>query len=175
MISEPESGGEKEALIYSFAPICDEKSRILILGTMASPASLRCGMYYGHPRNAFWRIISGICGEPEPGTNDEKRALLLRNGIALWDTLRSCRRRGALDNDIESEQPNDVPSLLRRCPAIKAVFLNGGAAYGYYKKYFSRSVALEFFRLPSTSPANARMRAEEKAAAWREATEKYLG
>lgn len=162
-----------DGMLYSFAPICDRRSRVLVLGTMASPASLRQGMYYGHPRNAFWQIVAELCGETKPVTNDEKRALLLRRGVALWDTLRSCRREGALDSDIRSAQPNDISSLLAACPDIKAVFLNGGAAYAYYKRYFAAEVKLPYYKMPSTSPANAAGGYTAKFTAW-QALKPYL-
>lgn len=44
--------GEAETLL-SFAPIYDKNSKILILGTMPSPASLKAGMYYSHQNNNF--------------------------------------------------------------------------------------------------------------------------
>lgn len=152
--------------IHSFAPIGDARSRLLILGTMASPASLRAGMYYGHPQNAFWRILAELTGEPLPTDNAQKRALLLRHGIALWDTLACCERPGAADSAIRHEQPNDIPGLLSRCPGIQAVFLNGAAAYGYYRKYQAEQISLPYVRLPSTSPANARGGYARKLAGW---------
>lgn len=158
---------EFDFAIHSFAPIGDARSRLLILGTMASPASLRAGMYYGHPQNAFWRILAELTGEPRPQDNAQKRALLLRHGIALWDTLESCERPGAADSAIRHERPNDVSALLRRCPHIRAVFLNGAAADGYYRKYHASGIRLPYFRLPSTSPANARGGYAAKLAAWR--------
>lgn len=153
-------------VIRSFSPIYDENARVLILGTMASPASLRAGMYYGHPRNAFWRILADLTGDPLPADNNRKRALLLRHGIALWDTLEQCERPGAADGNIRREKPNDVAGLVRRCPGLRAVFLNGSAAYGYYLRYHAGHIPLPFYRLPSTSPANARGGYECKREAW---------
>jgi hypoxanthine-DNA glycosylase len=159
-----------EHLVYSFDPICNESSRVLILGTMASPASLRAGMYYAHPRNAFWRILSELTGDELPASNEAKRIFLLRHGIALWDTLKYCEREGAADSAIRREMPNDIVSLLIACPRIKAVFLNGGAAYGYYQKYHAGQIELPFNRLPSTSPANARGGLLSKIVAWQAVT-----
>ena len=157
----------QNTLIHSFQPIFDENSRVLILGTMASPASLCAGMYYAHPQNAFWRILSELTGDVLPRSNEAKRAFLLHYGVALWDTLLACEREGAQDSNIRSEIPNDVQSLLARCPKISAVFLNGAAAYGYYKKYQVPNIPLPFYRLPSTSPANARGGFAAKLEAWR--------
>lgn len=152
--------------IYSFEPICDENSKVLILGTMPSPASLKAGMYYSHPQNAFWRILTDLTGDETGTANQSRREFLLRHGIALWDTLKMCEREGALDSSIKSEEPNDVADLIKRCPRVKAVFLNGGAALRYYKKYHAKNIAMPFFALPSTSPANARGGYKAKLQGW---------
>lgn len=158
---------EPAGRIHSFDPIFDGNSRVLILGTMASPASLRTGMFYGHPQNAFWRILAELAGDQKPETNEEKRAFLLRHGIALWDTLRDCEREGALDSAIRKEVPNDIAGLLVRCPRVRAVFLNGSAAGKYYARYNAPGIPLPYTVLPSTSPANARGGYARKLEAWR--------
>ncbi len=163
-----------EPRISSFSPVCSPESRVLILGTMASPASLRAGFFYGHPQNAFWRILAELTGDDPGPSPAEKRAFLLRRRIALWDTLESCAREGALDSAIRDEHPSDVTGLAARCPALRAVFLNGGAALRFYKKYHAPRVALPYFGLPSTSPANARGGYAAKLSAWR-ALLPYLG
>lgn len=156
-----------EPRVSSFAPVFAPDSRVLILGTMASPASLRAHFFYGHPQNAFWRILTDLTGE-EPGqTPDTKRMFLLRHHIALWDTLESCVREGAADSAIHEERPSDIVGLVRQCPALRAVFLNGGTALRFYKKYHAPQIALPFFGLPSTSPANARGGYTAKLEAWR--------
>ena len=81
-------------IIYSFDPIVDDKSRVLILGTMPGVESLRKQKYYGHPRNAFWPIIAAVCGRELPVSYVEKTAMLLDGGIALWDVCRGCEREG---------------------------------------------------------------------------------
>jgi hypoxanthine-DNA glycosylase len=159
---------DKISLIKSFEPIFDSKSSVLILGTMASPASLKSGFYYGHPQNAFWRILSHITEDSVAITVEEKKTFLLRNGIALWDTLKSCERIGALDSDIRAPMPNDIAQLTKQCPALKAVLLNGGAAFSFYKKYHAPLIQLPFYKLPSTSPANAKGGYEKKLSIWRD-------
>ena len=83
--------------IHSFPPVIDGGCRTLILGTMPSVKSLEAAFYYAHPRNAFWPIMARLLGEAVPETIDEKKALLLRHGAALWDTAASCEREGSLD------------------------------------------------------------------------------
>ena len=42
----------------------------------------------------------------EPATSDyeEKLAMLQRNGIAIWDTIESCVRKGSKDTDIKMKK-----------------------------------------------------------------------
>ena len=108
-------------IIYSFDPIVDDKSRVLILGTMPGVESLRKQEYYGHPRNAFWPIIAAACGRELPVSYVEKTAMLLDGGIALWDVCRGCEREGSLDSNIKAVKPNDINSLLLRYAKIKRV------------------------------------------------------
>lgn len=152
--------------VYSFEPIYSENSRILILGTMPSTASLKAGMYYSHPQNAFWRILRDLTGDEPGDTNENKRGFLMCHGVALWDTLKMCEREGSLDSNIKQEAPNEVAELVSRCPNIKTVFLNGGAALRYYKKYHAKNISLPFIALPSTSPANARGGYKAKLESW---------
>lgn len=138
-------------MIYSFKPIYDKNSKILILGSMASVESLKQGFYYMHPRNRFWSTMAKITGKPVPERIDGKRAFLLENGIALMDSIYSCEREGSLDSDIKNVVPNDIPAVLA-ATNIKAVFCNGKKSYAVAKKAYPE---IDFKCLPSTSPANA--------------------
>lgn len=42
-----------EKVVHTIAPVYDENSRVLILGSMPSPKSREVGFYYGHPQNRF--------------------------------------------------------------------------------------------------------------------------
>jgi len=91
-------------LKLSFPPIADSSCVCLILGSMPGEESLRRQQYYGHPRNAFWRIIN----ENLPNRSYEDRcSFLLAHGIALWDVLKSAHRQGSLDSAIRNEKPNE--------------------------------------------------------------------
>ena len=120
----------------SFAPVYDDRSRALILGTWPSPKSREMAFYYGHPQNRFWPLLAALTGEPLPAREDiaAKKQLLLRHGLALWDTLESCTITGASDASIRDVVPNDIAGLLRKAP-IRAVFCNGATAYRIYTKY----------------------------------------
>ena len=149
----------------SFEPVFGPASRALILGSWPSPESWRQGFYYGHPRNRFWPLLARLCGAPAPATVEEKRALILQNGLALWDVLESCTVTGASDASIKDPVPVDLAALLEKAP-VEAVFCNGATAFRLYEKLLRPSCGIAAVRLPSTSPANAAFGMEKLAAAW---------
>lgn len=160
--------------IASFDPVAAPDARVLILGTMPSVESLRQSFYYAHPRNAFWPMLARILSEPEPTSVEEKKALLLRHRIALWDVAQSCVRPGSLDSAIRDALPNDVPGLLKRCPEIQAILFNGATAQNLYRKLIGDVPAgLRSVRMPSTSPAYT-LKFEAKRAAWQKELEEIL-
>ena len=108
--------------IHSFEPIINEKSSILILGSMPGLESLRKGEYYGYPRNAFWRIMFSLLGEMPTEDYSAKKRMLLARGIALWDVIGSCEREGSLDSAIKNIRPNYFAGLYKKYPNIKHVF-----------------------------------------------------
>jgi methylated-DNA-[protein]-cysteine S-methyltransferase len=154
-------------MIRSFAPIIDKISRVLILGTMPGPESLRKRQYYANPANQFWKIIYRILDEQEAPPSDywERIKFLKKNGIALWDVLETCEREGASDSKIKNGTPNDFRTLLRRSPNLKSILFNGRQAEHYFKK-FACPEGMKCIGLPSTSPANARMSLDEKISCW---------
>ncbi len=153
--------------VVSYAPVYRSDAKALILGSAPSVQSLKRGFYYAHPQNAFWKILHEVLGAQAPSDMEGKKALLLSNGIALWDVARSCVREGSLDADMRDVKPNDIPWLVGECPGIRRVLINGGTAFALYKRHF-RAVDLPVVRLPSTSPAYT-LNYQKKLEAWREA------
>jgi hypoxanthine-DNA glycosylase len=159
--------------IRSFAAVIRADARVLVLGSMPGTASLAAGQYYAHPRNQFWPIMERLCGAGPELPYPTRLERLRQHGIALWDVLASCVRRGSLDAAIERRGalPNDLPALLRRHPGIGLVCCNGMAAYRLLQRHFGGALAGELpwvrcVRLPSTSPANAGITAAARLAAW---------
>ncbi len=164
---------EYERVTHPFAPVWDERSRVLILGSFPSRKSRENMFYYGHPRNRFWPVLAAVCGEAVPQTVDEKRALLLRRGIALWDVFAACEILGSGDATIRSAVPNDIASLTAKT-AVRAVFANGAAAADAYRRECEDKTGLPAVRLPSTSPANAAWSLQRLTDVWREALGEYI-
>jgi TDG/mug DNA glycosylase family protein len=155
--------------IQSFPPIVSRQSKLLILGSMPGEASLKADQYYAHPRNAFWHIMGQLFGAGPSLSYQERVAILLSVGVALWDSLQACIRPGSLDASIKEEVVNDFSALFAKYPNITHVFFNGGKAERSFLRHAKPALSEDrhlFTRLPSTSPANAAMRLEAKVKAW---------
>ena len=146
-------------ITHPIPPVFDKDSSILILGSFPSVRSREEGFFYGHPQNRLF-------GEEIPNTIDEKRALLLRNHIALWDVIGSCEIKGSSDSSIRDVTANDISLILDKAD-IETICLNGKKAEQYYKKYLLPVTGREGICLPSTSPANAAWNMEKLIRAWR--------
>lgn len=158
---------------HGFGPVYDQNSRILILGSFPSVKSRAVNFYYGHPKNRFWPLISKLTGEPLPESTEEKRALVLKHGIALWDSIESCEITGSSDASIKNVVPVDI-SLITSAAQIRIIACNGAASRKYYDKYLRDITGQEAVKLPSTSPANAAWSFDRLFEAWHDALGEYL-
>ena len=161
---------ERVTLTHPFAPVADEQSRVLVLGTFPSVQSRQNEFYYGHPRNRFWPVMAAVLKESVPTTIAEKKAMLLRHGVALWDVLEACAIRGSADVAIRDPKPNDIPALLHRYD-IRRVYVNGRTAEALYRRFCLPLTQLQAVALPSTSPANAAWNEARLIAAWEQIAE----
>ena len=150
---------------HAFEPVYDECSRVLILGTLPSVKSREQNFYYGHPQNRFWKVIAALYGEPVPQTIAQKKELLLKHQIAVWDVIAECDIYGSSDSSIKNVVPADISRILGRAP-IRQIYANGAKAYELYNKYSLAATGREITKLPSTSPANAAFGMERLLEAW---------
>ena len=153
-------------ITHPIKPVFDENSRILILGSFPSVKSREAAFFYGHPQNRFWRVISAVLEADEPQTIEEKRSLLLKKRIAVWDVIASCDITGSSDSSIRNVKPNDIGKILDSAD-VKAIFTNGKTAGKYYDKYIKNTIGRDSIPLPSTSPANAGFSLERLALTWK--------
>lgn len=155
--------------LHSFPPVSSTDARVLILGSMPGKKSLQQNQYYAHPSNAFWKIMGELVGAHPQLPYPQRLDILKQSGIALWDVLASCERASSLDAHIRNESANDFASFFAQHPHIKQVFFNGSKAEQCFRKFvLGKQVlpALEYCRLPSTSPAHAGMCYADKLEAW---------
>ncbi|MBQ7357506.1 MAG: DNA-deoxyinosine glycosylase [Clostridia bacterium] len=151
---------------HPIPPIYDENSKILILGSFPSVKSRDQQFFYGHPQNRFWKVLAAVFDCPVPQTVDEKKELLLRNKIALWDVINSCEITGSADSSIKDAVPNDLGEIFSVAD-IKQIYVNGKTAEKYYNKYMKERYGREAVCMPSTSPANASWTLDRLVGAWR--------
>ena len=152
---------------YSFSPISSNNSKILILGTMPGTKSLELNQYYGHNQNNFWKFLFTIFNEDFSNDYETKKALLLKNKIALWDVLQYCDRIGSLDSAIKNEIANDFETFLKQHPKINTILFNGQKAAAFFKKCVHLKETYTLITLPSTSPANASKSFQSKLDEWK--------
>ena len=157
--------------VHNSPPLFDENSEILILGSFPSQKSREAQFFYGHPQNRFWLVLSAVLEEKLPQSIDEKREMLLKNKIALWDVIASCEIVGSSDSSIKNVVPNDISGILRKSN-IKRIFVNGKTAEKYYNRYILDSTQIPAIVLPSTSPANAAYSLERLVDEWKVILEK---
>jgi hypoxanthine-DNA glycosylase len=138
----------------SFPPVVDERTRLLLLGSLPGEESLARRQYYGNPRNHFWRLMSAVTGaELEPLAYEERLNALLAAGVGLWDTVGAATRRGSLDGNIRAHRANALPGLVARLPALRAIGFNGGKSAALGMKQLGGEQHFALIALPSSSPA----------------------
>ena len=153
---------------HPFPPVAGPDSRVLILGSFPSVRSREEGFFYGHPRNRFWPLMAALYGEDMPQTIPERRALILRHGLALWDVIASCRIEGSSDASVRDAVPVDIRRVLDVAD-IRQVVCNGALAGKLYARYLHQAVGLDAVIMPSTSPANAAWSLARLLPVWRDA------
>uniref|UniRef100_UPI004057B775 DNA-deoxyinosine glycosylase n=1 Tax=Agathobacter sp. TaxID=2021311 RepID=UPI004057B775 len=152
---------------HTFPPVYDKNSKILILGSFPSVKSRENHFYYGHPRNRFWKVLAKVLETDVPQTIEEKKQMLLKNHVAVWDVIASCKIAGSSDTSICDVKVNDFSRILKNSE-ISKIYVNGGKAYELYHKYAERKTGMQAVKLPSTSPANAAWNLERLFETWKQ-------
>jgi TDG/mug DNA glycosylase family protein len=157
-----------------FAPLARTDAETLILGSLPGRKSLAEQQYYAHPQNAFWKLMAAIFEVAPTIDYEERKRLLIRNRIALWDVFAAAERPGSLDSAIvhDTAEANDFREFLRAHPKIRRVFFNGRKSEQIFRQRVLPGIEAEFpglryEGLPSTSPAHAGMSFAQKLARWR--------
>lgn len=154
-----------QRIAHPFGPLFSAKSEVLILGSFPSVKSREQHFFYGHPQNRFWKVIAALYHTETPVTIPEKKELILRSGLALWDTIASCTVTGSSDASIRDVQANDLSVILNHSP-IRKICCNGKTSWQLYEKWIRPQTDREALCLPSTSPANAQWTLERLTEAW---------
>ncbi|MET0370222.1 MAG: DNA-deoxyinosine glycosylase [Sphingobium sp.] len=152
----------------AFPPSVDERTRVLLLGSLPGDASIARGEYYAHRGNAFWDLIGQVLGEDLRGQPYAMRLKRLRaRGVGLWDVIESAERLGSLDNAIRSPAMRDLAAFADRLPALAAIGFNGKTAALHGRRQLGQRPGVAMVDLPSSSGAHAGMSRAAKLDAWR--------
>lgn len=143
---------------YGFAPVYDENSKVLILGSFPSVKSRQIDFYYGNKQNRFWKMICGFFGEQIPLTTEDKKRFLHQRKIALWDIVTSCEINGSADATVKNAELANLNEVLK-VANIEKILLNGTLAYKLFLKKYE-GLTIPYIKMPSTSPANPRYKEE---------------
>lgn len=138
-------------ICHNLKPIFNEKSKILIMGSMPSVISRKENFYYANKNNRFWKILEELF-LVKLVNNEDKINFLLDNHIALWDVFKSVDIVGSSDSSIKNPILNDFNIILNRAH-INAIFCTGKAAYNGLINNCKLDILI--FYLPSPSSANA--------------------
>ena len=148
--------------VFGLPPLMCEAPKILILGSLPGGASLAHRQYYYSNSNRIWKVLCHITGEPMPLDYAQKKSLLAKYHIALWDYYESAVRTGSKDKCLKDGRPNDLSGLLEKTPSIKLIGINGFGKFDKFGKKIQRNLAcmpglsdVRILRLPDTSGSNA--------------------
>ena len=150
----------------SFPPVADERTRVLVLGSLPGEVSLARAQYYANPQNQFWRLIGAVINaELTPLPYEARLERLLQAGIGLWDVIATAERAGSLDGAIRAHEPNALADQAAGLPRLRAIGFNGGTSARIGRKALEGQGGWTLVPLPSSSPAFTRP-FDEKRAAW---------
>ncbi len=140
---------------HGFKPVIDKESKILILGSFPSVISREQNFYYMHKQNRFWKVLELIFNDNFTSSDiEEKKELLIKHRIAVYDVIESCDIIGSMDSSISNVIPANINYLISGTK-IKEIYINGNKAYQLFMKY-NKNFSDIVHKLPSTSSANAR-------------------
>ena len=152
-------------VVHNIEPLYNADSKVLILGSFPSVKSREEEFFYAHPQNRFWKVIAAVFGEKVPRDIEEKKALILRHNLAVYDVIYSCEITGSADSSVKNVVPSDLKPIINNSKITK-IFVNGRTAEKYYKKYQLKAMGIDCIMLPSTSPANAAYSLEKLISDW---------
>ena len=159
----------------SFPFVARPDAAVLILGSLPGAESLARGEYYANRANRFWWIMGELIGAYPDLPYTVRLDRLRDSRIALWDVCASAERAGSLDANIVAPVANDFAVFLQEHPRVRLIGLNGGYAATLFARSVKVPACVRTERLPSTSPAHARMSPDAKLARWRVALGEFIG
>ena len=154
---------------HTFPIFIDKDSKIFILGSFPSVKSREQMFYYAHPQNRFFKVLFTLFNEEYSSDISKRKELLKKHKIALYDVIEECDIEGSADNTIMNIKPIDIKTILEIYPNIKLIATTGSKAASLFDKYLLDKIGNRMVvHLPSTSPANAKMKLVELVEKYKE-------
>ena len=150
-----------------FAAVADERTRVVVFGSLPGDVSLQRGEYYAQRANQFWRLMQAVIGvELEGDPYPVRLQRLLAAGVGLWDVIESAHRPGSLDAGIRGYRENDLGAFTATLPSLRALGFNGGASLRLGRKQLGDASPYCLVALPSSSAAYCAMSFDDKKSEW---------
>ena len=150
-----------------FGAHVDDRTRVVILGSLPGERSLEQRRYYAHNTNQFWKLAGSICDHDLVALEYELRIeTLLDAGIGLWDVVKSAHRTGSGDAAITQHDANPLAPFAQSLPNLRALAFNGATAAKIGRMQVEETSRLALIDLPSSSAAHAAMPLAEKQQKW---------
>ncbi len=146
---------------FTFKPIYNKNSKILILGSFPSVKSREYNFYYSNPQNRFWKMLSLIYKDNLPETIDQKKNLILDHNLALYDAIKMCDIKASSDLSIRNEISTDIDPIIENSN-IQKILCNGKKSFDIVTKKMNKKA----IQMPSTSSANARYSLKDLVEIW---------
>jgi hypoxanthine-DNA glycosylase len=138
-----------------FDPVVDDRTCLLLLGSLPGEKSLALQQYYGNRQNHFWALMSDVlCVDLVALDYPARLRTLLAHRVGLWDVVAEANREGSLDSNIRGHTENDLLDLAKSLPELHTIAFNGGTAARIGRRQLGeQSVRWRLLDLPSSSPA----------------------
>ncbi|WP_136163662.1 DNA-deoxyinosine glycosylase [Sphingomonas flavalba] len=151
----------------AFPPVVDERTRLLILGSLPGRRSLDARQYYANPGNRFWALVGMVIAVDLRALAYPARLDVLRaHRIGLWDVIAAAERQGSLDSAIRNPELRDLAAMAATLPGLTTIAFNGvKAASTGLRQLGAAAARYRTLTLLSSSGACA-VRAEVKQADW---------
>ena len=127
---------ENEIETHALTPFFPPKASTLVLGTFPTHGrNWKFNFYYPGRSNFFWRILGDVYGYTyQHNTGDvaaeERKQLCIKHGIALSDTVLSCKRivaTSSKDSDLEICEMMPLVNMLREHKNIDTIILTSSS------------------------------------------------
>jgi TDG/mug DNA glycosylase family protein len=153
----------------AFGAVVDERTRLVIFGSLPGDQSLKTRQYYAHHSNQFWRLASELIASPLTMLPYEQRlANLLAHRVGLWDVIESAERVGSTDAAIREVRANALAEFAASYPNVRAFAFNGTTPAKIGRRQMRGKNGPALIDLPSSSGLNTRHTLARKTEIWLE-------